>query len=57
MLAWHPGHLTRRYIEGERATFVSPIALFLFSVFLMFGVAGLTGALDSATNPQQSITS
>ena len=56
MLAWHPGHLTRRYIEGKRATYVSPIALFLFSAFLMFGVAGLTGALDSPTNPQQSIT-
>jgi len=38
MLAWRPGELTRRYIEGERARFVSPIALFLFSVFLMFAV-------------------
>ena len=31
MLAWRPGELTRRYIDGERARFVSPIALFLFS--------------------------
>ena len=38
MLAWRPGELTRRYIDGERARFVSPIALFLFSVFLMFAV-------------------
>jgi hypothetical protein len=36
MLAWKPGDLTRRYIHGERARFVSPLALFLFSVFLMF---------------------
>lgn len=36
MLAWRPGELTRRYIAGERVRFVSPIALFLFSVFLMF---------------------
>ncbi len=36
MLAWRPGELTRRYIHGERARFVSPLALFLFSVFLMF---------------------
>ena len=43
MLAWHPGTLTRRYIEGERARFVSPMALFLFSVFLMFAVFGWTG--------------
>ena len=38
MLAWKPGELTRRYIYGERAKFVSPLALFLFSVFLMFAV-------------------
>ena len=55
MLAWHPGHLTRRYIEGKRATYVSPIALFLFSAFLMFGVAGLTGAFGSAGYPQASV--
>ena len=43
MLAWRPGELTRRYIEGERARFVSPMALFLFSVFLMFAIFGWTG--------------
>ncbi|OYY66150.1 DUF3667 domain-containing protein [Sphingomonas sp. 28-62-11] len=35
MLFTRPGQLTRRYIAGERARFVSPLALFLFSVFLM----------------------
>jgi hypothetical protein len=43
MLAWRPGELTRRYIAGERARFVSPMALFLFSVFLMFAVFQLVG--------------
>ena len=38
LLAWRPGDLTRRYIHGERAKFVSPMALFLFSIFLMFAV-------------------
>lgn len=38
MLLWNPGHLTRRYIHGERAKFVSPLALFLFTVFLTFAV-------------------
>ena len=38
MLVTRPGALTRRYIAGERARFVSPLALFLFSVFLMFAV-------------------
>lgn len=42
LLAWKPGELTRRYIDGQRASFVSPIALFLFCVFLMFAVVGLT---------------
>ena len=42
LLAWKPGELTRRYIDGQRASFVSPIALFLFCVFLMFSVIGLT---------------
>ncbi|WEK41907.1 MAG: DUF3667 domain-containing protein [Candidatus Sphingomonas colombiensis] len=40
MLLFHPGDLTRRYIEGERARFVSPLAIFLFSIFLMFAVIG-----------------
>ena len=46
LLAWRPGELTRGYIDGQRARFVSPIALFLFSVFLTFAVMGLTGGLD-----------
>jgi len=48
LLAWKPGDLTRRYIEGQRATFVSPIALFLFSVFLLFAVGGLIGGFSGA---------
>ena len=35
MLAWKPGEMTRRYIAGERAHFISPVALYLFTVFLM----------------------
>ncbi|MBY8828621.1 DUF3667 domain-containing protein [Hephaestia mangrovi] len=38
MLVIRPGELTRRYIAGERAKFVSPLALYLFAVFLMFAV-------------------
>jgi hypothetical protein len=44
LLAWHPGELTRRYIHGERAKFVSPFAIFLFSIFLMFAVLQVHGA-------------
>jgi hypothetical protein len=38
----HPGRLTRRYIDGERVKFVSPMALYLFTVFLMFAVFSFT---------------
>ena len=48
LLVWKPGELTRRYIEGQRARFVSPIALFLFSVFLMFAAVGLLGGGGNA---------
>lgn len=43
MLAWKPGQLTREYIEGRRASYVSPIALFLFVVFLTFAVFNFAG--------------
>jgi hypothetical protein len=58
LLVWKPGELTRRYIDGERAKFVSPVALFLFIVFLMFAIMGLTGALDAAGGPptRQALT-
>jgi hypothetical protein len=43
LLAWRPGELTRRYIAGERAKFVSPMAIFLFSVFMMFAIFSFVG--------------
>lgn len=43
LLVFRPGKLTRRYIEGERAKFVSPMAMFLFSVFAMFAVFQMIG--------------
>jgi hypothetical protein len=49
LLAWRPGELTRRYARGERARFVSPIALFLFSVFLMFAVFSWIGTPVTTT--------
>ena len=48
MLAWHPGRLTREYIDGRRASYVSPIALFLFCVFLMFAVFHATEGKEGA---------
>lgn len=62
LLAWRPGELTRRYIEGERASFVSPFALFLFSVFLLATVLSslpgkgfLDGIIDGFTQSEQQL--
>lgn len=58
LLAWHPGRLTREYIDGRRASYVSPIALFLFVVFVTFAVFNALGAthLDPQikVDPQRS---
>jgi hypothetical protein len=43
LLAVKPGDLTRRYIAGERAKFVSPMAMFLFTIFAMFAVFQMVG--------------
>jgi hypothetical protein len=42
MLVAYPGQLTRRYIDGQRTRFVSPLGLFLFMVFFLFFVGSLT---------------
>ena len=42
LLAVRPGLLTRRYIDGQRTRYISPLALFLFTGFLMFFVVSLT---------------
>ncbi len=43
MAAFRPGTLTFDYIHGRRARYISPVALFLFTVFLMFFVFALLG--------------
>jgi hypothetical protein len=55
LLAWRPGELTRRYAHGERARFVSPIAMFLFSVFLMFAIfSWIGGPFTADASPEDS---
>ncbi|MGB3738569.1 MAG: DUF3667 domain-containing protein [Pontixanthobacter sp.] len=43
MLIWQPGRLTREYIDGARARYVSPIAMFLFVAFLTFAAWNMLG--------------
>lgn len=59
-LIFRPGHLTKQYIEGKRTSFVSPLALFLFLIFLMFFIfsyttTGPNNALLNATNTREEI--
>jgi hypothetical protein len=44
MLVGRPGTLTRNYIYGKRARYISPLALFLFTIFLMFFVFAFVDA-------------
>ncbi|GAA4044485.1 DUF3667 domain-containing protein [Parerythrobacter jejuensis] len=53
-LFFKPGELTRRYIAGERARFVSPMALFLFSVFAMFAIFQMAG-ISTPTDIQGNV--
>lgn len=43
MAVFRPGTLTRNYVFGKRARYVSPLAFFLLTVFFMFAVFAFTG--------------
>lgn len=43
LLIAKPGQLTRRYIDGQRTRFVSPLALFLFMIFFLFFIGSNFG--------------
>ena len=45
-LVFAPGRLTRDYVYGKRAGYIAPLALFLFSIFLMFFVFETLGGPD-----------
>lgn len=47
MLVTRPGELTRRYIAGERRRFLSPLALYLFSVFLLYVAYSVLGGFGT----------
>lgn len=36
LLAFNPGRLTREWVEGKRTRYVSPLAIFLCTLFVMF---------------------
>ncbi|WP_374407613.1 DUF3667 domain-containing protein [Pelagerythrobacter sp.] len=60
LLVWKPGKLTREYIDGRRASYVSPIALFLFVVFLsyaLFSALGGSQAFEPDVNAMEQVKS
>ncbi|HZW16531.1 MAG TPA: DUF3667 domain-containing protein [Brevundimonas sp.] len=46
LLAFNPGRLTREWVQGRRTRYVSPLAMFLFTVFLMFFVFSFSGGIE-----------
>ena len=56
MLMLWPGELTRAYIDGQRARFLSPLSMFLFAVFLTFAVFGIFGLGQSESQPGDQVT-
>ena len=43
LLAFNPGRLTREWVQGRRTRYVSPLALFLFTIFLLFFILSFAG--------------
>jgi hypothetical protein len=55
-LLWiNPGRLTREWVEGRRSRYVSPLAMFLFTVFIMFFALSFAPhkEVESQSLPQQ----
>jgi hypothetical protein len=54
LLLFRPGTLTNSYIHGQRARYISPLAMFLLCVFTMFVVFGLTdGSRIGVPDPER----
>lgn len=58
MVIFRPGTLTRNYVHGKRARYISPLALFLFTIFFMFFVFAFLPheTEENAASPQREAT-
>lgn len=64
LLVFRPGTLTREYIHGKRARYISPLAMFLLLIFTMFAVFAFAGgsnvgvgkAVDIDLGPSAPVT-
>ncbi len=55
LLAFNPGRLTREWIHGKRVRYVSPLAMFLFTVFITFFVLSFVHMPAAPVNPVSSV--
>src|SRR5687768_8269448 len=53
MVVFRPGTLTRNYVYGRRARYISPIALFLFTIFFMFFVFAFLPKVEMSEQSQR----
>lgn len=54
LLVFRPGKLTHAYIHGQRARYISPLAIFLLTVFTMFFVFAFTGDMVVNANADEA---
>ncbi|PZN97031.1 MAG: hypothetical protein DCF29_22935 [Alphaproteobacteria bacterium] len=57
LLVINPGRLTREWVQGKRTRYVSPLAMFLFTIFVMFFALSFMPAFQTQVEPiAQQIT-
>jgi hypothetical protein len=54
MAIFRPGTLTYQYMNGKRARYISPLAMFLLCVFAMFAIFAFTGGSQIGVGNQAS---
>ena len=55
LLAFNPGKLTREWIHGKRTRYVSPLAIFLFTVFVSFFALSFVHMPESTSHPVSTV--
>jgi len=55
LLAFNPGRLTRDWIHGRRTRYVSPLAMFLFTVFVTFFALSFVQMPQTSLNPISTV--
>jgi len=54
LLVINPGRLTREWVQGRRTRYVSPLAMFLFTLFVMFFALSFMPHPEAGNSPLQA---